>query len=436
MYAATVQGAGSLAPPRSVPSGRSIRALLGIMVLTLMTLPRLHELVPYAVHFEVGKLAILLCVVTVLTAKPPVRVPWNRLPQVRLYILFTVWLFLSAALGVWPGSSLMAGVTFLKNLLFVFLFLKSVDTMEDCHRVIRVLLFGMLVFSSFIVLRASLGRADTGGYTLDANESALLISVTMPFYYGYFKKSRGLLRVVFLGGMVLGTAGVLFSGSRGGVLSLCCVMAYAYFTDRGMLLKKVALIVLTVMAVLVFMPDGIRERFDKMGDPEQDYNMTSRYGRMMIWERAFSVIAENPVVGVGLGNFIFIESEVNNDSRGKVAHNFLLQLATEMGIPGALLMLLLFYVSWRQVRRLRKSLYGRPDMASAHVVLAGLEAGWVAFFIGGQFLSVGFSAQILFLASCSALSRKCLLRGDFMLPRTASGNAAEPSAAPAGGRHA
>ncbi|GFM37298.1 O-antigen ligase family protein [Desulfovibrio psychrotolerans] len=395
---------------------RSSCSLTGITLLAVMALPRLHEMVPYLVYADPGKLVILLCLFCILTSKGAVRVPWRRLPQVRLYVLFVIWLFISATMGVWPSASIAGGVSFLKNMVFFLLFMKSIDSMNDLYKVVRVLLLGMLVFSTSIIARASMGRADAGGYTLDPNEGALLIAVLMPFLYYFFRGERGFFRMAFLFGMVLGAGAVLCTGSRGGVIALCVVLSYAYLVDSGMFLKKILLIAVTVSAVFLFMPDGIRERFDRLGDTEQDYNLTHKHGRMMVWERAMSLVEENPVFGVGMHNFIFVESEVNNQSRGVVTHNFILQVATELGIPGALILLSIFAVSWRQARRMRAQVRRTPNNMRAYALLSGLECAWLAFFIGGQFLSVAFSSQIIFMASCSTLVWKCHLRGDFRVP--------------------
>lgn len=391
-------------------------SLAGITLLAVMALPRLHEMVPYLVYADPGKLVILLCLFCILTSKGAVRVPWQRLPQVRLYIFFVSWLFASAMMGVWPSASIGGGLSFLKSLLFFLLFMKSVDSMNDLYKVVRVLLLGMLVFSVSIIARASMGRADAGGYTLDPNEGALLIAVLMPFLYYFFKAERGFFRMAFLCGMILGAGAVLCTGSRGGVIALCVVLSYAYLVDKGMFLKKIVLIGITISAVFLFMPDGIRERFDRLGDSEQDYNLTHKHGRMMVWERSMSLIRENPVFGVGMHNFIFVESDVNNESRGVVTHNFILQVATELGIPGALILLSIFVVSWRQTRRVRAQVRRTANNVRAYALLSGLECAWLAFFIGGQFLSVAFSSQIIFMASCSALVWKCHLRGDFRVP--------------------
>ncbi|GEM_PF-1388756 len=386
--------------------------LLGIMLLTVINLPKLHELVGFFVYLELGKVAILLTLFLILTAKAKNPVPWLRLPQVKLLLAYVLWIFVTAVSGVWPGSSISGGLNYLKTVLFFVLLLKSVYTVRDLYKLGWVLALSMIVFDFCIVIRAKMGRADAGGYSLDPNESALLISVTMPFLYYYFRANTGWRRLVMLLGMMTGTAAVLYSGSRGGVLSLCAVLVYAYFTDKGPLLKKILLVSVTIFLVFISMPQGLHERFSRLGDDTQDYNLSFKHGRKMVWERAVSLVEDRPLLGVGMNNFSFVESRVNNQSRGVVAHNFLLQTATELGLPGTAILVALFAVSWLQLRRLRGRL-PREKLTHEAAVVASLECAWVAFFLGGQFLSVAFSSQIVFLAACTAVIWKCNLRGDF-----------------------
>lgn len=96
---------------------------------------------------------------------------------------------------------------------------------------------------------------------------------------------------------------------------------------------------------------------------------------------------------------------------GVVTHNFVLQVASETGIPGALLLLSIIWISFRQVRLIRKRLIYNGSKEFA--IVAGLEAAWISFFVGGQFLSVAFTMQIIFLTACSSIFWNSYIQGGF-----------------------
>lgn len=387
-------------------------ALFGIMMLTVVVLPRLHELVPLFVHLRLGLTANALCLAIIYFSKCKIAVPWFRLPQVNIYLFYTFWMFLSSFFGVWPSASLNGMYGFGLGVLFFAFMLKTVDSIDSLIKIVFILILSMMALDIVIVSRAAMGRADPGGYTLDANEVALLITVTIPFCYYFFRSTKRISRIASFIAMLLGVAAIFATASRGGFITLCAVLCYGFFLEKGPVIKKIVLIASVLFLVFFLMPETMRDRFSRLGDPEQDYNLTSKHGRSMVWDRAVSMIKERPMLGVGLGNFIFSESEINNQSRGVVAHNFVLQVATELGVPGALGLLSIFFVSWRNLRFIRHK-YALDVRSMRGALLASVECGWVAFFIGGQFLSVAFSSQIIFLAGCSALLWKFYLRNDF-----------------------
>lgn len=401
----------SSATPTRISIQQSL-SLCGIALLTIVMLPRIHELFHVLVPLQMGKIAIVLSLILVFTSTEKHYVPWLRLPQVRLLLCFVAWMFLSAVFGAWPTASLQSAFGYLKTILFFYLFLKSIHSVEDLYKLIWILLLSMMFFDACIIFRAGMERSDAGGLTLDPNESALLIAMTMPFFYYYFKTSKGLRRLTLLSGMALGVLAIFHTGSRGGVISLGVVFIYVYFTAKGSLMKKIILVTATILFIVFVMPQDLTSRFSRLGDESQDYNYTSRYGRIMIWKRAVSIIKEHPIFGVGMNNFGFVESEVNNQSRGMVAHNFVLQAAAELGIPGGGFLLSIFFISWRKLRFLRKMMpetRGSPTKA----VISSVECAWVVFFVGGQFLAVAFSSQIVFLAACSSVILASHLHGDF-----------------------
>ncbi len=150
---------------------------------------------------------------------------------------------------------------------------------------------------------------------------------------------------------------LLFTGSRSAFLGLAlAVLVYALLNrDKRLLAGVVVVSVLT----FIFVPI-VRDRFAYL--LSADYiNSSLRDGRLSRWPKAVEMVKQNPWFGVGLGRFGGAVAAANNIPGTFYIDNYYLKIAVEMGIPGLLFFLLLFYntLAWslRSVKRLRESPY-------------------------------------------------------------------------------
>jgi O-antigen ligase len=76
---------------------------------------------------------------------------------------------------------------------------------------------------------------------------------------------------------------------------------------------------------------------------DTDYNHTSESGRLQIWSRGIGYMLQNPVLGVGPGNFQTAEGTLSALAerqqfgigvRWNAPHNSFVQIGAELGIPG------------------------------------------------------------------------------------------------------
>lgn len=83
----------------------------------------------------------------------------------------------------------------------------------------------------------------------------------------------------------------------------------------------------------------------------------SNLGRIQIWKSTFSSIAKNPFLGVGIGNYpVVLNENVSAVKEGASAHSLYLDVASEMGVLGGLLLLLIFLeILWRAIQVFRKN---------------------------------------------------------------------------------
>ncbi len=184
-------------------------------------------------------------------------------------------------------------------------------------------------------------------------------------------------RVQFRALLVLAGAvmpiGVLSTGSRGGVLAAIAAVVLTLLILRGYRRRALALVAISLVVVAgyaSFSPIAPLDRFTQA-------DSSGGSGRLDLWTVGWRMAADYPWLGVGIANFQPRAHEyarepgaltrVNYISETvQEVHNLYLQVATETGVPGVLL--LLAFVSgcvrctWRAAERFRAS--GEHRMAT------------------------------------------------------------------------
>ncbi len=192
---------------------------------------------------------------------------------------------------------------------------------------------------------------------------------------------------------------VLFEGRRGEVLSIGVSFIALYFFSAkprsSELLKRICLfVVICILAIILLnLLSGLgflsrfTDSFDlfKEDQDELDVNKLSS-GRMNMWELAWRLFLENPVYGIGLGNFR-VANDINSLQN---VHNTYLQFLCETGVIGLSLIVLpmvfLFFKTWRLFRYTRYV----PDLDSKAKSSIFASTGIQLFFLIEHFLDPVF----------------------------------------------
>jgi O-antigen ligase len=73
-----------------------------------------------------------------------------------------------------------------------------------------------------------------------------------------------------------------------------------------------------------------------------DFDETSNKGRIQIWQETLTSISEHPFLGVGFGNFNYVLGEnATALKKGSSAHSVYLDIASEVGVFGLIIFLLI-----------------------------------------------------------------------------------------------
>ena len=185
---------------------------------------------------------------------------------------------------------------------------------------------------------------------------------------------------------VLFFVAIVFSFSRMGLISasvsLAVLAALAWLGRR--LGRGDAKIVVACLAVGVAVaawigPGPVVEHFEQLSHDEPLAAGTSE-GRMALWHDAAELIRAHPLTGAGLGCFEFAFTRVQSTQLTLVidhAHNDYIELAVELGVPAAAL--LVFLLFFAVVRALRNAL--RTQSRLNRALGSGAAAGAIALLV-------------------------------------------------------
>jgi putative inorganic carbon (HCO3(-)) transporter len=203
-----------------------------------------------------------------------------------------------------------------------------------------------------------------------------------------WRRTNWLQRVGLLTSLLISGFALLLTESRGALVgfALGCLLLLTLLIPRGRLLVA-GLLVLALGAVSYAGPDNITEVL--VGSYGQGFSpvdvMRSAQGRMEIWSRALYGIEDFSFTGMGMNTFrrvmpvLYPSSSFGTDRDLVHAHDHLLQVALDLGLPG-----LVAYMSiWLLAGRLVVLAYRRAATGGHRVRAAGVAASLLAYFVYG-----------------------------------------------------
>jgi len=259
-------------------------------------------------------------------------------------------LLLTMPFSIWPGGSMAVFSDIYVKIILIFALM--VNTLTSPRR-IRQMTWIMIIASGYLASRAVFDyvrgmnlvegnrvRGAIGGMFENPNDLALnLVTFLAPTLFIIFqdkKTSRRLFAAAIAAAMV---AAIVCTKSRSGFLGLVGMGAVVlYYLAK----VKPALVLGTMLAGLLALPvvpSSFWDRMDSIVNAEED-ETGSRAARLRLIEQGMEVFLENPITGIGAGQFRNYNAP-GVVEKWRVTHNLWLQLATELGVFGLLTFLFL-----------------------------------------------------------------------------------------------
>jgi putative inorganic carbon (HCO3(-)) transporter len=343
----------------------------------------------------------------------------------------------TAPFSVWFGGAVGVFRELYSKVLLIFLLMVNVLTSP---RRLERLTWLLVIAGAYIGFRAVLDygrgvnlieygrvRGSVGGIFKNPNDLALNMVALLPFALcSALRKGSAFRRLLSIGCAVCMLGAVVVSHSRSGTLGLVAALAVLGWY---MLRQRPMLLLCTVLAaapLATFTPASYWERLSSITDGSKD-DTGSRAARERLLEESTQAFLENPLTGVGAGQF------KNWNPQGRVepwreSHDVLLQVGAELGIGGLAMFLFLVARGGLSVIQTRRflALGPRPgkkatvparrigpsltpverEFFDAHsIAIAAAFTGW---FVCALFASVAYNWTFYYLLALAATPRDIL----------------------------
>jgi O-antigen ligase len=387
------------------------------VILIALMVGKVADWVPGLSSVPLVKIAFLFAAISAYRSQralPSVRIRSSRITRAALAFLALA--IASFVFSIYKSATLMLSLYILILLLSIMLVMKVTQTLRDVEKLLLGFVAAGVSLSVGLVLNYHGGRAFING-NFDPNDIAYLLDTILPIVLALRpRQSRsGWLLMSALAFVVV--VSILLTGSRGGAVGLCVVIAAAtaFPLSRdgsgalkrfsiGRTLIRCAILVLTVALAWGYLPADTQQRMATLVNLGSDYNAnsTENGSRLLIWEQDIGMVLKRPI-GYGLGSAELVDGLAGGQYRA--AHNCLVQALVELGALGLLLYLRVLYTMWSElgrVSRIAQDPSAGEEEQKAALYARALRTALAGCFVAGFFLSQAYSAGLWMLVATAA----------------------------------
>lgn len=428
----------SEAPPAREPRDR---AFTWMLLFTAVLFLRPQDLIPPLQFLHLAELCAVLGLGSLIAGRLARGQAISRVtPELIGVVLLGAVIVFTAPFSIWMGGAIeVFRDVYSKVILIYLLAVNTITTPKRLERLTWVLVLSVAyvalltmidyLHGTHMVGHGTRAQGAVGGIMGNPNDLATNMVAFLPLAaFSVLRRSTVLKQAAAAGCVALMLAAAVASGSRGGFLGLLVMIGvFGVMAVR----KRPGLVVAAVFAgicALPLVPSTYWHRIASITDQSKDDFGSAQERRTLIKE-SIQAFAENPLTGVGAGNF----KAWNPQGRAAAwheSHNVVLQVASELGIAGLSVFFFILgraFLSVIQTRRLlrraRRAAYARlkgraadpmapqitaaeADMLEAHsaAMLASL-CGWI---VCALFASVAYTWPLYYLLALAATPREIL----------------------------
>jgi O-antigen ligase len=304
----------------------------------------------------------------------------------QLLIVFMVWLFISflvaKVIGFADGGGYELGhqpIQYAEAALLFFLTYGFAGNKKNSI---------ILSFSLVCILVARCLVHGKSGVYLN-NDVGSLIPMILPLaFLGAAITKRWILRFFFISGASYLFIMFIHSQNRAGAVAFIAAFLCLLWQLRNRYKYVLVVSVIVLVCWVSILPSSYIDRFRVMWDPATKHSTASLdratiVSRLELWRGAIQLVKENPWFGVGVGNYPKVIDRYFENKKGDVTHNNYLNVASEAGLIGFILYLLLFGYAFVVSFKLAPSFNTVWPAFAAQM----LQLSLVAYLVAGLFIS-------------------------------------------------
>lgn len=304
---------------------------------------------------------------------PPLKaIPFATLLDVSLFVAVLasgkasfanmqtkLWIGLLSFMALWvpfARNNYHAVMLFKDMTLYFFFYLGIVTFVNSTGRMHKLILMWLGVHTVLAVNGMLHQGRGVGGWLGDENDFGMEMNVAIPvaffMYQGATNKGSKFLYVGLLAVFVMS---LIATSSRGGFLGLLAVAAYCWFYSP----KKIMSLLLGLCLAGLVLIAAPQEYWDRISSITEDKTMEEGTAgqRVFTWGIGWEMFLDNPMFGVGQGNFPWAIGEYmggrtwqTKSLAGRQAHSLYFTLLPELGLVGVMIFGAMVYVNYRDTR--------------------------------------------------------------------------------------
>ncbi|MDX8048648.1 O-antigen ligase family protein [Lentzea sp. BCCO 10_0798] len=260
---------------------------------------------------------------------------------------------------------------------------------------------GAVVAAAGGLLSVAGGSLRATGPLEDPNDLAFFLVAALPLLVALPARGRSRVVLLLLGAVLVAGAAATFS--RGGGIALACALVWLIVRRALPVRAVVVTAAVAGVAALVFASTAQAE-LSRALQEKSHIAGTNADTRMLRWQAASRMLADNPVLGVGPGGFRQEYASAGHnaeiDEQTPVAHNLFLEVAAELGIPGFALLIAFVAVGFVASERALRRVADRREAVA-------VQAALIAVLVASIFLSEQYYLPLWSLvALAAALERR------------------------------
>ncbi len=328
------------------------------------------------------------------------RFKWKD-KQTILYIILLGFMVIHGPIAANNYWALMVFIAMIYNFIAYLSISNLVDNQQKIEKLVKVWL-AIHIFLAVIGI-INKGRG-IGGFLGDENDFCMTLNMIIPFSFFLALSVSGKERIYYILITFLFIFVIFLTESRGGFVGLCVMFLYCWLRTKRKVITAVFVSFLVVFAILI----APAKYWDEMRSiTEEGASAGTGEERVYEWNIGWHMFLDNPIMGVGQGNFPWnfkkYELEVTGSDEpfygrsvaGRAAHSIYFTLLPELGLIGLILFSGMLYFNIKDLQYVKNnSIINKNNNKTKqfagyyyHMALA-LEGSIISYLVSGAFISI------------------------------------------------